>query len=104
MLLQFAGVIGIGCSAGAIVRTIFSAGTRFICRTHLIAMCRIRRGGLVFPACLSCRRRASFEISGFSRSRDGWFALVFWKHAVADYFLPPEHGASAQAADRRGVA
>src|SRR3984957_18537675 len=75
MLLQCAGV-GIGCSLGAIVRTIFSAGTCFICRTRLIAMCRIRRRSLVFPACLSGRHHTSFEITRFGRSRDGWFALV----------------------------
>jgi len=76
MLLQFAGVIGFRWSLAAIVRTIFSVGRRFIRRTRLIAMCRIRRRSLVFPACLSGRDHPSFEIAGFGRSRDGRFALV----------------------------
>ena len=57
-------------------RAIVSGGSSFICRTRFIAPCGIRRRSLVLAPGLSGSYNASFVITGFGSSRDGWLALV----------------------------
>lgn len=69
-------VIGSGASFVGVFRTISRAGVSFINWTRFVAASGIRWRSLIFAACFSGSYDARLEISGFSSSRDGRFAVV----------------------------